>query len=364
MTFFFAAAFTPATQFSTGQLGLWADPSDYTTLFQDSAGTTPVTAVTQPDGLMLDKRLGLVRGPELVPNGDFSTTASWTIGTAAVTIAGGVAVFLNEGAGLDSIYQLGVAPIGGYYEVTFTITEYTSGSVRANFGNLPATAFRSAVGTYTERVYNYPGGGNANLIFKAGVASTTLKIDNVSIKLLGGNHLSQATAASRPLTNTQGAVQYLTFDGIDDSLSTGAITLGADMDCFIAVRRSSAANAILAYAGAGNLFAAAESGAVTAADTGSGTPTYAANGVPLNSGLTGTTRAQVFTSLPAASWVVLEVRNLNLATGWTTFGLGNLAAGFQLNGDIAGIILAPAGDATARQKNRQYLGAKVGLTLP
>ena len=35
--------------------GLWLDPSDLTTLFQDAAGTTPVTAVEQPVGLMLDK---------------------------------------------------------------------------------------------------------------------------------------------------------------------------------------------------------------------------------------------------------------------------------------------------------------------
>ena len=35
--------------------GVWYDPSDFTTLFQDAAGTTPVTAVEQPVGLMLDK---------------------------------------------------------------------------------------------------------------------------------------------------------------------------------------------------------------------------------------------------------------------------------------------------------------------
>jgi len=33
----------------------WYDPSDLTTLFQDSAGTTPVTAAGQPVGLILDK---------------------------------------------------------------------------------------------------------------------------------------------------------------------------------------------------------------------------------------------------------------------------------------------------------------------
>lgn len=47
-------AFTPAALFASGEQGVWYDPSDFSTLFQDSAGTTPVTAVEQPVGLMLD----------------------------------------------------------------------------------------------------------------------------------------------------------------------------------------------------------------------------------------------------------------------------------------------------------------------
>lgn len=41
--------------FAAGEQGAWYDPSDFSTLFQDSAGTTPVTAVGQPVGRMLDK---------------------------------------------------------------------------------------------------------------------------------------------------------------------------------------------------------------------------------------------------------------------------------------------------------------------
>jgi len=41
--------------FAGGQEGAWYDPSDLSTLFQDSAGTTPVTASGQPVGKMLDK---------------------------------------------------------------------------------------------------------------------------------------------------------------------------------------------------------------------------------------------------------------------------------------------------------------------
>ena len=48
-------AFDPASLFAGGIAGAWYDPSDLSTLFQDAAGTTPVTASGQPVGLMLDK---------------------------------------------------------------------------------------------------------------------------------------------------------------------------------------------------------------------------------------------------------------------------------------------------------------------
>lgn len=41
--------------FAKGEQGAWYDPSDLTTLFQDAAGTTPVTADSQPVRLMRDK---------------------------------------------------------------------------------------------------------------------------------------------------------------------------------------------------------------------------------------------------------------------------------------------------------------------
>lgn len=48
-------SFDPASLFSSGQAGLWYEPSDISTLYQDSAGTTPVTAATQPIGKIVDK---------------------------------------------------------------------------------------------------------------------------------------------------------------------------------------------------------------------------------------------------------------------------------------------------------------------
>jgi len=45
----------PALLFGAGELGFWFDASDMSTLWQDSAGATPVTAVEQPVGRWADK---------------------------------------------------------------------------------------------------------------------------------------------------------------------------------------------------------------------------------------------------------------------------------------------------------------------
>jgi len=50
-----SGGFSPETLFAGGIAGAWFDPSDLSTLFKDSAGTTPVTTAGQPVGLMLDK---------------------------------------------------------------------------------------------------------------------------------------------------------------------------------------------------------------------------------------------------------------------------------------------------------------------
>jgi len=50
-----AVPFSIADLFASSEQGAWYGPSDLSTLFQDSAGTTPVTTAGQPVGRMLDK---------------------------------------------------------------------------------------------------------------------------------------------------------------------------------------------------------------------------------------------------------------------------------------------------------------------
>lgn len=49
------STFTPSSLFSSGEKGFWLDASDFTTMFQDTAGTLPVTAIGQSVKLIRDK---------------------------------------------------------------------------------------------------------------------------------------------------------------------------------------------------------------------------------------------------------------------------------------------------------------------
>ena len=177
-----------------------------------------------------------------------------------------------------------------------------------------------------------------------------------------GNTYSQATAAARPLTATSGAIQSLTFDGVDDGGGTGAATFSADMDCFIAVRRATTAKGILLNGGSGTKYFGyfENGGGVHYIGAGAVATTFL-NGVAVAGG-TATTGATLIASITVGDWFVLEVRNLDLST-WTSLSFTPPFAGYFLNGNFGGMILAPAGDAATRTNNRQFLGAKVGLSL-
>jgi hypothetical protein len=186
------STFSPLSLFASGEQGVWYDPSDMSTLFQDSAGTTPVTAVEQPVGLVLDKSKGLTLGSELVTNGGFDSDTAWSKGTGW-TIAGGVATRTGTGTSTNLSQNIGLSG-GQTYEVTFTV-EVTTGSVVLYMGSGAARGAFSSTGTYT-RTVSHAGDGVLYFAASTRFAGT---IDNVSAKLLPGNHASQSSSASRPV---------------------------------------------------------------------------------------------------------------------------------------------------------------------
>ena len=206
----------PLSWFAAGEQGAWYDPSDLTTLFQDSAGTTPMSAVgtvaDQPVGLMLDKSKGLALGAELVTNGDFSNgSAGWTLG-AGWSVAGGEA---THAAGASSFIRQGTAQANTWYKLQITVSNYSgSGNVTPGIGNANPLSI-SANGTYTVYILTADTTGIYAYVQNPCVAS----IDNISVKQIAGNHAFQATAGNRPMLSSRVNILLATA-----TLSTQSVT--------------------------------------------------------------------------------------------------------------------------------------------
>lgn len=204
--------FSPASLFASGEQGAWYDPSDLSTMFQDSEGTTPVTAVGQPVGLILDKSKGLALGAELVTNGDFSDGATgWTLDSAVVNSG---ALDCSTAAAWMFFATRPISTIqNAYIEISFTISNYVSGRI-----NVFISPYVSGNGTYTFRQYTT--GYYVNVTCQSGATGFVGTVDNISVKELPGNHAFQATAAKRPLLAATGLSDWTNYDAVDDVLNT------------------------------------------------------------------------------------------------------------------------------------------------
>lgn len=218
------ASWTPLTLFLAGEQGGWYDPSDLSTMFQDSAGTTPVTAVEQPAGLWLDKRLGALSalGPDQVTNGDneaavYAITGqsfqNATLARAASPSGPGFAGQLASSTSASASHQHNSGLImlaGRTYRITGRVYVPTGGV--ANFRlfdngdgswfGLNVTAKDAWVPFSVLRLpkastWQLGIGNNDNEVIASGTAA--FWVDNLSIREVPGNHLIQPTAPNRPV---------------------------------------------------------------------------------------------------------------------------------------------------------------------
>ena len=206
------AVFNPASLFANGEQGWVYDPSNFATLFQDSAGTTPVTAVEQPVGLQLDLSKNLVLGPELVPDSSFDSAGSWTPQNSDWVVAGGKATYTESATAI--VYLQSNANItltgGKWYEVRCTFSGIASGTATFGLFNktasvnlLGAYATVTTNGVYVQRIYVASTVTGIRIYGNNSGSATSWSFDDFSIKELPGNHRFQATSANRPLVSAR-----------------------------------------------------------------------------------------------------------------------------------------------------------------
>ena len=343
----------PLSWFAAGEQGAWYDPSDLTTLFQDSAGTTPMSAV----GTVADQPVGLMRDKSGRGNHAFQATAgNRPMLSARVNLLLATATLSTQSVtSLATNYTLSFTGAG-----TVTLSGTATGVLSAG-----TNAFTATAGTLT-------------LTVSGSVTLADIRPTNSGALLPPYQRVNTASDY-----DTVGFPLYLKANGTSSAMSTNSIDFTATdkMTVVTGVRKLSDAtiggpNLLMELqAGPGSFWIAAprtnlatnygySAGANLATDF--VTPSnYAA---PISNVLT--TQSSIATPL-----ATIRANSMQVSTSSSTQGIGNFGnyplylfarAGtiFFLNGQFYGAIIRGAQSDTASvTQTENYMANKTGITF-
>ena len=176
--------------------GIWYDPQDLTTLYQDAAGTIPVYRpgtgqVDPPVGLMLDKS-----------GGGYHARQNTT--TARPTLSGRY----NLLTATETLSTQSVSTVATNYTLSFS-------------GTGTITLSGTATGTYSAGTHTITcTAGTLTLTVAGAVTKADLRVANDGVGLPPYQRVDSATTY-----DTAGFPLYLKFDGVDDFLQTANVDL-------------------------------------------------------------------------------------------------------------------------------------------
>ena len=311
--------------FAGGKVGGMWDMGDTATLFQDTAGSTPITAVTQPIGIVLDKSRGLSLGAEAVPsinwNGGYTTNGAkqiptgWTeynqANVASATVLPNSYQFTATAhlAGIE-LASPAATIIGRFnkYTIRARKTAFVSGTPTLQLYTgawqeiIPSGA---AIGDwYTKTIHVL---ATQTVIISSFTGSASWEIEYLTVKELPGNHATQPTAGSRPLYQVVSGYGCAQFDAVDDALLFPAITFGGAFNTFVAGKVTGGTSGVHLWRTAdwGGGYWAVYQQNDNASPTGgaAGTPSYFVNGVALSP----VERGRVYTLINGVDSVVESI---------------------------------------------------------
>ena len=203
--------FDPASLFASGSKGVWLDPWDASTVFQDQAANTPAT-INTPVIRHVSTSHGTALGPELwstdLPlNGAISSGWSYSNG-----VISGVS---NYGAPTPTNPDIVIPGMEGFAHYRYIRRSTGAGTSLAGVpGSVPLGIF-SPAGTYTAAGFltdfrqlgaNFTAGKNFNG-----------SMEILSVRKIPGLIAHQITVTAAPVLKMHNAgVPYLYFDGVDD----------------------------------------------------------------------------------------------------------------------------------------------------
>jgi len=410
--------------FANNQQGVWYDPSDFSTLFQDSAGATPVTAVEQPVGLMRDKsgrnnhasqitaasrpvvsaRVNLLTKTEQFDDAAWVKTGCTV--SANVLIPSAVAEVHHITQALSSTTQgvfvevvvekqstvdkVTLYPGGAATFCHFNLTAMsmvresgvTSSTIEALSGNQYKLTAAWPAGVAYDRLRVYASSGSEGASAVAGDGTSGVKLIRAQLNAGTATRYQRVNTAGD--YDTAGFPMYLRFDGVDDGMLTAAVNFTATdkMTAWAGVRKLGDTLGIVAELSAG---AGANNGGfyvVSGNDSGAGYSTLSKGDAAAVTGHVGQflVAAPHTAVLTAIHDIVgdlsrIRVNGVNGTDGIADKGLGNFGnhplfigrrnnVSLPLNGNLYGLIIRGAASSAAEiAVTERYVANKTGVTL-
>ena len=212
--------------FANGEQGFFYDPSDMGTMFQDAAGTIPVTAAGQPIGLIRDKsgrnnhaspttssrrpifEQKPILGANFVTDSTLAEPSKWNTGAASgVSVSGNKLIFNNVQAYHASVTSAlsTKLTVGKRYLLSYIISGYVSGAVRAQL-----------LGGATINTVSFNKNGRVSLV----VTATTMHSFIGFQSTVSWTKLNISEVYLQEVTGYLAAQNHIKYDGIDDRLIT------------------------------------------------------------------------------------------------------------------------------------------------
>ena len=291
-----SAAFNPTALFGLTDTGWVYEHSDFSTLFQDAAGTIPVTAVGQPVGRQLDKsgkgnhrtqsialnRPTLARHPlggirNLLTYTEEFDNAAWVKANTSVTSGAESIIIPNTTNGEHRFFQeivtrasvgnivrcaidvkasgYNFAWIGSFNgtNYNYAIVDLTDGSIDAQSASGSPTITSLGDGWYRIAISGSVSGINRAYHAFCPVAAAAVGLTTINVPTFAGNGTSGCFArypqmefnstatdyqrVTTPFDVTEAGVpdlHYLSYDGINDSMATASFAWGTDKATVVA----------------------------------------------------------------------------------------------------------------------------------
>ena len=229
-----AGGFNPVSAlFSASEPGgLWLPEPQY--LFQDRAGTTPVTAAGQSVGLRLDMSRGLTLGAELVAAG-WTADAGWVQSDRTFTA--------TSVAANTEVEKASLVTAGKTYQVEITWSGLSALSAWRFYLFQFTTAVdisNTADGASGSRTYRVQAPSSGTITALRALNASQSGVFTLSIRELPGNHLVAINDAARGTYNTDGTLHWIAYDGVNSGYVSPTITPGTDKaQVFAGVRKLS-----------------------------------------------------------------------------------------------------------------------------